>query len=391
MKRLNQLISYFFFFTVPISPSISVKLLLVSMLLSFFTYRAEMSFSFFSKRTWDIIFYFFVIGFGIFYSENWKNGFSVLETSFSLIGVCFIFLQFEANEVDLKKVVYAFIFGVLIACVICLGNAGLGYVNSGDIQVFSYYQLTNVIDSHPTYLAYYLIASITYGMYLIFYKIEEVSNIIMIPLIIFFFIVLMLTGGRTAYISLLLVLAFFILKFLIDDIRFRKTNAFILIVFLLVGLLGLSSLDYFNNEINVSNDYWERSQLWHSAINANPSPFFGVGTGDYKMVLNDYYLSHNLEEFAKGSYNSHNQFIQLYFTNGIVGLLILVIMIARPLYLSVKSQNALGILLMFPFIIYGVTEVFLGRYQGVVFFAILHQMVIYQHYSNTSAFALKQQ
>ena len=51
-------------------------------------------------------------------------------------------------------------------------------------------------------------------------------------------------------------------------------------------------------------------------------------------------------------------------------------MVGRPLYLAVKNKNILAILCMFPFLIYGMTEVFLGRYQGVVFFALLHQVFI---------------
>ena len=44
--------------------------------------------------------------------------------------------------------------------------------------------------------------------------------------------------------------------------------------------------------------------------------------------------------------------------------------------LSFKNNNSFGVLVFFPFLIYGVTEVFLGRYQGVIFFALLHQVFI---------------
>ena len=116
---------------------------------------------------------------------------------------------------------------------------------------------------------------------------------------------------------------------------------------------------------------------------------FGVGTGDYRSVLNEYYLTHDLSQFAKENYNAHNQFIETLFSVGIIGLLALMVMMARPLYVCVKSQNALGFLTFFPFFIYGMTEVFLGRYQGVIFFAMLHQVFLaYYHYNETS-FALK--
>jgi hypothetical protein len=43
---------------------------------------------------------------------------------------------------------------------------------------------------------------------------------------------------------------------------------------------------------------------------------------------------------------------------------------------------------MFPFVIYGMTEVFLGRYQGVVFFVLCHQIVVGQYYLSKQNLAL---
>jgi O-antigen ligase len=201
---------------------------------------------------------------------------------------------------------------------------------------------------------------------------------------------LVLTGGRTSYVSLLMIFSFFILKYLLEERTKVKKIIFILIVTFLIALFGLSSVNSLDPEFSNQNDYWERSLLWESAIVANPNPVVGVGTGDYKTVLNQYYQSHGMVEFAKDSFNSHNQFIQIYFSNGLIGLMVLLVLMGRPLYLSVRSQNTFGILIMFPFVIYGITEVFLGRYQGVVFFAFLHQITIYQHYSTRSSFALKE-
>jgi len=145
------------------------------------------------------------------------------------------------------------------------------------------------------------------------------------------------------------------------------------------------------NTINLEekNDYWERFVLWESALDATPDIIFGVGTGDYKKVLYEYYVSHKLYEFADSGFNSHNQFIEIFFTNGLVGVVALIIMLGRPLYLSVRNQNILGTLTFFSFFIYGMTEVFLGRYQGVVFFALLHQSFVTYYLSHKPAFPLR--
>jgi len=130
------------------------------------------------------------------------------------------------------------------------------------------------------------------------------------------------------------------------------------------------------NRTLILNDSWDRYGLWKSAISANQNVLFGVGTGDYKVVLNEYFRSHNMEKYAVDNLNSHNQFIQTYLSNGLLGLISIIFLLGRPLYLSFVRGYTLGILVFFPFILYGMTEVFLGRYQGVVFFAFLHQVFI---------------
>jgi O-antigen ligase len=156
------------------------------------------------------------------------------------------------------------------------------------------------------------------------------------------------------------------------------------LIVLMLSCMFLISVVENGNRAFALNDSWERAILWESAISANATPFFGVGTGDYKIALNDYYTKHNLEQFASESYNAHNQLIQLLFSNGVFGLLAFSIMIGRPLYLAVKKKNILAILCIFPFLIYGMTEVFLGRYQGIVFFALLHQIFINERNSETT-------
>ena len=219
----------------------------------------------------------------------------------------------------------------------------------------------------------------TYGLYLLYYELPKRWILLSITLIVFFFFILLLTGGQTAFISILLIFSFFISKYLLEQKTKRTSLVVVLVLLLLTSMFSMvilfQRIDQFHS-LSIQNDYWERMNLWESAIHANTNPLIGVGTGDYNLVLNKYYRTHSMSLFADGNFNSHNQFVQLYFSNGIVGLFALLIILFRPLYLSVRNQNLLGILLYFPFLIYGITEVFLGRYQGVVFLSFVHQMLI---------------
>ncbi|MFM7854801.1 MAG: hypothetical protein ACKO96_23455, partial [Flammeovirgaceae bacterium] len=80
-------------------------------------------------------------------------------------------------------------------------------------------------------------------------------------------------------------------------------------------------------------------------------------------------------QYAKNNLNAHNQYIQILLSNGIIGIVALLVLMLRPLYLAVVAKDLLGVLLLYPFLLYGITEVFLGRYQGVLFFGIIHQLL----------------
>jgi len=364
-------------FLIPISSFISVRLLFLTLLLALINYR----FNNLLRATWDLIIYLVVLIVGLFYSASLDVGFDVLETSFSFLAIPIIVFNIKfLSEKRLNLIFYSFILGLTVTSFICLISAMLSFNKSGDSNSFFFYELTNVLNLHPTYFAYYLIFAITFALYLLYYQKSPVNPTIGALIITFFFFMLLLTGGTTSFISLLFVFSFFILKFFLDKSTREQRLAFALVFTMMILMFTINSIDQTGHQI-ASNDSWDRFELWKSAILANPNFLFGVGTGDYKGVLNEFYLSHGMEKFASQNLNSHNQFIQIYFSNGLMGLVAVLILVGRPLYLSFKNNNSFGILVFFPFLIYGVTEVFLGRYQGVVFFVLLHQLFI--NYLNT--------
>lgn len=371
---------YLFCFTISLNQYLNVRILVAVLVLSLFVKSPKRALSI--SSFWDSWLYLLVLLGGLLYSVDLVIGMKTIETSFSFIALPIIFWRLkELEDFDVKKYFNLFCSGLLIACMTCLINAGINYGCNGDIQTFFFYNLTSPISLQPTYFAYYLSFGICFLLYSLYAKEETIIRNVMLVGTLFLFLMLMLTASRTAYIGMLFVLSFFILKYFFDETG--KSNrgiamfsAFLLVVMLLVNYFDLNgSL----TAVAEGTDYWERSTLWEAALRANPNPLLGVGTGDYKTALNQYYQSQGMELFANESYNSHNQFIQIYFSNGILGLLALSILICRPLYLSFKVQNPLGILIIFPFIIYGVTEVFLGRFQGIVFFVFCHQLVVAEY------------
>jgi O-antigen ligase len=334
---------YTFCFTLPLSQFLNSRLLFIGAIISCFLSYRQFSFRAFLIRSWDLLLFFLVLLLGLIYTSDWQLGFRHLETSLSFLGVpLFIYNLGRYTKDKLTKTFYAFALGAFVSALICLLNATLSFSNTGDYQVFFYNQLTKIVDSHPTYFAYFLIFIITYGFYLLYYELPDRFVGWIVAALVFFFALLLLTGGQTTFISLILIFSFFISKYVLEKKGPRESIAVTLVLILLICMVGVV-IAFSSNETFLSvsgqNDYWERMTLWKSAINANTNVLAGVGTGDYNLVLNGYYRQHGMAQFANENFNSHNQYIQSYFSNGLIGLITLLLILARPLYLSFKHQN----------------------------------------------------
>lgn len=379
-ERIFWIIVTLFVLILPGSSILSTKILVFLFGLIVLFGERKFHLDEFVKFSWDILIYFCVISLGLVYSSDQVMGLRTLETNFALFALAIIFYRILAIDRDrLNKIFLYFSLGIFGAGLLCLVKALVTYLGGGyNTDVFFFYDFTGIINSHPTYFAYYLIFAITYGLYVLNYEKLKFPILVIVVFILFCFFILLLTGGQTAFVAILFVFAFFILNFFLGQNDYRQRITLGLVSVMLSVILFVSSAmpPQRNQELN---DSWDRFDLWRSAILANSDPILGVGTGDSKSALNEYFLKTKQDSFAAQGLNAHNQFIQILFSNGIFGLLSVLILILRPLYLAFKNNDQMGILMIFPFLIYGMTEVFLGRYQGVVFFALLHQVFI-SHY-----------
>jgi O-antigen ligase len=375
-----------FLFTIPISSFLSTRILIVTLAFSLFL---RVTFSNIFRQAWSIALYLGVLLIGLLYSTDKVAGLRLLETSFSLFCIPIIFTRIRGlDEKIVERIFYAFCAGLLFAGLLSIGYAAGRYVQFGDPQVFYFYQLTDLLGFHPTYMAYHLILALTYCTYSLYHRQGSVHPGWLIVVILFFFGLLLLTGGHTAFIGFLLVCAYFVMRFFTDKNNTYTRVGFAVVLVMVISLFIVSSTGRVDRNEVLSDDGWDRYILWESAVRATPG-IFGVGTGDYRQAIQEYYVAQNLDEFAGEAYNAHNQFIQILFSNGIPGVLALIILLIHPLYVVYKDQHVIGLLTLFPFIIYSVTEVFLGRYQGVVLFAVVHQLWLTYHYSGKISMKMK--
>jgi hypothetical protein len=94
--RYYNYIILLFCFLIPISQYLSVRVLLVAFVLSF--YGGDKSFNKL-KISWDVILYLLMLVIGLFYSEDVVLGTRVLETSFSFFAIPLIFYRIHPLDV----------------------------------------------------------------------------------------------------------------------------------------------------------------------------------------------------------------------------------------------------------------------------------------------------
>ncbi len=379
-----------FVFLIPLSQYMSSAALVLLLVASFVLPGRLAMVAEVGKRSWDSLLFLAVLILGLSYTQDKSSGWATIETSLSLVAIPLVMSRTgNLGPRQLQQVFLAFTGGLFLAVAICLVNATYRFSHGEGTSVFFFNDLTAILGFQPTYVAYYLVASITFGLYLMYYERPLVSIRWLVLVEFLLFGALLLTGGITAQVSIVYVLAFFLLKYLLEVKTRTQTITFVIVCLLTVGMFAFNELRHVDPSGFTLDDSWERLNVWEAALKTDTNPWLGVGTGDAASALNAYFSSHDMAKYAASNLNPHNQFISIYLSNGLLGLGSFLLLLIRPIYLSVQRSNALGALIFFPFVIYGITEVYLGRYQGVVFFALLRQAFILYYEGLAPSFNLK--
>lgn len=117
---------------------------------------------------------------------------------------------------------------------------------------------------------------------------------------------------------------------------------------------------------------------WDGAIENLP---WGVGTGDGNDVVMEKYHENGHWKSRNHPYNAHNQFLFALLTNGIPGLVIILLFFYAPLGLSVKYRDVLMLSLFLLMTCNCLVECMFDRRAGVDFFAIMIPLFILRIHS----------
>ncbi len=324
----------------------------------------------------------------LIYTANIDSGLFDLQVKLSLIIFpVALFPVAKLSTDQIKKIFFYFIFGCVVALIICLHIAYWNYIyeqwcikqslwsDNYGINFFISSRFSYFI--HPSYFSMYLCLALTILLTVelnIRYKI--IFKICASALLILGIILLASKAG-------IIVLALLILYFL-----YSLKNKIYSLLILLFFIFSITSLFYFSPEfgfkfksmfsvfnseksdIKTEESSESRVNIWSSALEVvTQNPITGYGTGDVSDKLKEVYAKNGYTGLEEKSLNAHNQFLQTLIGLGLPGLILLLYILFRQFKTWLVKREIIGIalivILTFNFLVESVIE----TQAGVVFFS----------------------
>jgi len=397
-KDLYHLSFYLLAFTLPFSIQLNSFFIILLFVLSFYKRELYKNLKGINQRLFILLTSFYLIQVvGLLYSENIQSGLFHLEVKLGFLAFPLIFLNAPVKHAYIRNMQLVFVTSVLLSCLFT--SLGIFYVNkmqgfefnSTNQWYYSYTNLGNILRFHPIYFSLY----VSFSILILFYYFKNFSSFYKtISIVIFLFLTMFLLqlSARMQVFALTLiflgVIFYWFLKRKKILLALASTTMFFLGLIFFINqfpilkerLLGTFKLG--GNEITDKWNMDARLIKWKCGAEIIRNNFaLGVGTGDAQIELQKCYVSINSEEHIINKYNAHNQYIQTFIANGIVGFLILIGILIAGLFISYKFKSFLFFSFLFLFIFACFTESTLSVQKGVVFFSFYSSVFAFSFYN----------
>ncbi|MFN6037500.1 MAG: O-antigen ligase family protein [Bacteroidota bacterium] len=135
--------------------------------------------------------------------------------------------------------------------------------------------------------------------------------------------------------------------------------------------------DFFENGHLKNHSLMVRAIYWKTAIDIiKSSPIFGAGTGDIQKEFEKRYSQGNVLEKKEDMRRSHNQYLEIWASLGIFGLILLVIISTNTIF-NWKKYHPLSLPISLILVLSMLTEDTLETQAGVSMYALFIKMLIF--------------
>lgn len=376
----------------PVHWKLSIKLMWLVLIASIFCFSWSEIKSHLIEFKW-IIFFFIGLLTSALLSTELGMGLKAVENRLIILAVLFASVGIGTDFKKIQKIFLAFVVGCVVASASCLGYAVYRDYTEGAYWAYNSINFTDFIDSHHVYLAYYLNLSLL-GIAVLCLQVKNSlwarHKLVSALVVLFLLVIEFFLAARTPVAALLSCVAIYIISFRKDhNLTLQKfviggVASFVLFIAVVFFASNSSRAIFFQRFASLYDfaqqsqhgGLFERIKMWQAAV--NPSNFLlGTGIGDADIEYNTALRKKGLTDLANDNYNPHNQFLAVYFSQGAVGLSILLVLMTKPFVRMWKTRSAYSWLFFLPFFLYGISEVFLGRYQGLAIYFCLYTLFPY--------------
>lgn len=352
-----------------------------------------------NKAIIGIALFFFIQVLSMLYSEDKKEGVALLVRRLPLLLLPISFFFINYKKVIWDKIALFYAVSTTVGSVVGFSYGVYCYFISKDSGFLYNDNISVILSKQAVYFAFYVSIAIVIYVVQLNQNIEFVkkNKVFFFLAIIWLFIIIFLLASRAAMLGLLLI-SFCFLSY--NIIRKKKYLEGMLFVFcLVVGAVILSKLfpktlnrfkgttetsfqfenknveNHFNAEYDESkwNGTNTRMAIWKCAVEIwKANPLIGTGIGDRTTDLNKQYQEKKFWYALNTNKNTHNQYLDILISMGIIGLLLFIILFfIYPIFTFVKQKQTLGVIVFVLLAICLITENMFDRYQGLIFISFI--------------------
>lgn len=204
----------------------------------------------------------------------------------------------------------------------------------------------------------------------------------------------LLSGSRGGWLALPIVLVIFLVAFFRKDrLKTVVLGAFLLVVALAAAGMSLrqeitvrydeavTDMENYASEGIAATSVGIRLETWRATVKIiGERPLIGWSHDDYESRLRALAASNEADPLVTTLANTHNNFLEVWLHQGLLGLLVFLALLLGPFWLFCKRlRNADCVVQAFAlggaclaacFFIFSLTQVILGRNNGVIYFGV---------------------
>ena len=392
MDHIKRYILAALFFSIPLYPKLTSLCIIFYAVLTLATFKKKnLSLLWQRKELVLFVVIYSILVIGLSYTLDLETGISKIQTQASFLVFPIFFIGSFYGKEDRGHFFQWFNWGLLVTVLICFLNAFRQVISGNGMyvvdafskkhNVFLYQEFSSILNLHPTYFSLYLGLAL---FYLIFaFKNESKAKLVFKwVMIVLFFIALFLTSSKAGIYSFVLISFGFQLY---RTIKMKKKSDKLILSILILGfalmfianpLIYKRSLQAFKSivaEGQANESTSKRFGIWHVSLKSiEKEPFLGYGTGSANQALNDSCIEFFSFSTCEGirNKNTHNQYLNLLLSNGIVVLVPFLIALFLAFRRAILRKDALYFLFTLFLSINFFFESLLERERGVVFFML---------------------